>query len=271
MKKIILLLALTIIGNEFVSANNNDNKTSVSNLLDLEKPKHKLKSSAVDNNLLKVSTIDNLDTVVFDMFNSNVIGNKVSFPIKFFSDDDPIFALDFSFKFNQLKLVYDTTINLKPAIFSSLGYYNPTDSTVRFTSSGLSSVTYPDTIDIAIVRFTVLSGTLTPSDLKTIKAFLNGDPCSNKVTPYSTVGISDVAINKNEVILFPNPTQSILKIKSSQTANFELMDLNGRSILKNEVLAGQIHELDLSTFSKGIYMMKVFNDHFVKTTKVVIK
>jgi hypothetical protein len=271
MKKIILLLALTIIGNEFVSANNNDNKTSVGNLLDLEKPKHKLKSSNIDNSLLKVSTIDNLDTVVFDMSNSSVVGNKVSFPVKFFSDDDPIFALDFSFKFNQLKLVYDTTINLKPAIFSSLAYYNPTDSTVRFTSSGLSSASYPDTIDIAIVRFTVLSGTLTPSDLKTVKAFLNGDPCSIKVANYSTVGISDVAINKNEVVLFPNPTKSILKIKSFQTANFELLDLNGRSILKNEVLANQIQELDLSAYSKGIYMMKVFNNNFLKYEKVVIE
>jgi hypothetical protein len=272
MKKILFILSITIIGLECAPANTIVEKKMNHKIVDNDKPKHKLKSNSIDASLSKVSTIDNLDTVVFDMSNSIVVGNKVSFPIKFFSDDDPIFALDFSFKFNQLKLVYDTTINLKPSIFSSLGYYNPSDSTVRFTSSGLSSASFPDTIDIAIVRFTVLSGTLTSSDLNTVKAFLNGDPCSIKVNSYSTVGLNNITEDASLLSVFPNPTNDVFQIVSKADATAEIRDLNGKRILSPlKVLANQTTTIDVSQLAKGIYMLKVFNNNFSKYEKVVIE
>jgi Secretion system C-terminal sorting domain len=236
------------------------------------------KSNATSNsvaapNLLKVATIDALDTVVFDLFNSSVAGTKVSFPIRFFSDDTVLYSLDFSFKYNQVKLLFDTIINLKPSIYSNISFYNPSDSTVRFTSSALGITTYyPDSVPLAIARFTVLSGALTISDLKSVKVFLNGDPCSVKITNYSTVGVTEVSPIQNSVLIYPNPTEQVLKIESDENAMAELLDFNGKSIIHStKILANTIHEMDVTHLAKGIYMMKVFNNHFVKTTKVVIK
>ncbi len=257
----------------FASNNRNSqfqNSTELSD--DKEKPKPINKPNENQISLAKVSTIDNLDTVVFDMFNSVLVGNKVTFPVRFYSDDSPIFALDFSFKYNQTKLLLDTIINLKPSIFSALAFYNPFDSILRFTSSGLGSLTYPDSMPIAEVRFTVLSGTLSASDLNTVKSLLNGDPCSPKVTTYSTVGLNDIVKTKNQVLIYPNPTDGILKINSSQNAEAELTDINGKIVIdRTKILSNQVHTFELDNLAKGIYMMKVSNNNFIQQSKVVVR
>jgi Secretion system C-terminal sorting domain/Cohesin domain len=274
MKKTIVLFVATFISLSLfpilvIGINPSKNGMSIS---EENKPRPVKKPIVLNSLASKVSTIDNSDTVVYDLFNSNLVGNKVTFPVKFFSDDTVIFALDFSFKYNQVKLKFDTVINLKPGIFSSLSFYNTSDSTVRFTSSGLSLASFPDSIEIAAIRFTVLSGTLSASDLNTVKSFLNGDLCSSKVRTYSTVGLQDVNKDAAQLSVFPNPTNNEFNIVNKSDATAQLLDLNGKQIVSPlKVFANQTTSMDVSQLAKGIYMLKVFNNNSITTTKVVIK
>jgi hypothetical protein len=50
------------------------------------------------------------------------------------------------------------------------------------------------------------------------------------------------------------------------------MDISGRTVLfETEVNEGQIHQIDASNLVDGMYMLKIYNDDFVKTEKVIIK
>jgi hypothetical protein len=53
----------------------------------------------------KLLTIDFADSVIYDLSNAALVGNQYSFLVSIKSNDT-INALDFSFKYNQLKLQY---------------------------------------------------------------------------------------------------------------------------------------------------------------------
>ena len=67
--------------------------------------------------------IDSQDSVFFDLFNATVVGSTIDFPV-YVKSDDVINALDFSFKYNENELEYDTILNLTNYI-QHLSYYNP--------------------------------------------------------------------------------------------------------------------------------------------------
>ncbi|MFK8007157.1 MAG: T9SS type A sorting domain-containing protein, partial [Saprospiraceae bacterium] len=59
--------------------------------------------------------------------------------------------------------------------------------------------------------------------------------------------------------IFPNPTSDILNIKmeNSSQANFSIFDIYGKKVLeKMEVNQNKI-QLSTSTFSSGIYFLKI--------------
>ena len=68
-----------------------------------------------------------------------------------------------------------------------------------------------------------------------------------------TTGISDITVNDN--IIYPNPTNGILYFNTKvDKAVISIFDLNGKKILEVLVSSNQI---DVSTLSNGIYMIKI--------------
>ncbi|MCL5129610.1 leucine-rich repeat protein [Algibacter sp. L4_22] len=67
--------------------------------------------------------------------------------------------------------------------------------------------------------------------------------------------------------IYPNPTKDMLSIKSKQLESAEVIvyDLNGRVLLSNDI-SGASHEINISSFSSGVYLLKikVENSEFVK-------
>ena len=136
----------------------------------------------------RAQTINALDTVVFDLSQSVITGNNVWFPVSILSDDT-IYALDFSLKYNQNNLAYDSIINLTNYL-QPFSYYNSNDSTWRFTSNSLQQIT--NDTPLVSVSFNLIGGLLTNSDLYTIKAYLNGTQCSIKLNNVSFIGIDEI-------------------------------------------------------------------------------
>lgn len=140
-------------------------------------------------NPLKTSTINNNDTVVFDLSQATCVGQYFSVPVSVISDD-VINAVDFSMKYNNTKITYNSVLNYKPAYLTPSANFNTTDSILRFTSYSFIQPIEKN-VAIAAVRFNLLNGPIVTANFNNVKAYLNGDRCSikfiNAVLPTATI------------------------------------------------------------------------------------
>ena len=85
---------------------------------------------------------------------------------------------------------------------------------------------------------------------------------------YIGVGINTKTIS--DLHLFPNPTNSLLKIETEYPDHYSIniTTLNGQQILTGE-MRGTSHQIDLSSFQKGIYFITVRSKNFVTTRKII--
>ncbi|SHJ22527.1 Por secretion system C-terminal sorting domain-containing protein [Mesonia phycicola] len=74
-------------------------------------------------------------------------------------------------------------------------------------------------------------------------------------------------IKKKTTTFYPNPTNGILNIKSTNLKKIQLFDITGK-ILKVYEPKNQI---DLSGLEKGIYIIKLYSESGIKMDKIVIK
>ncbi len=77
--------------------------------------------------------------------------------------------------------------------------------------------------------------------------------------------LDDIDIVERELSIYPNPVNDLLKIKLNLQSNFDyqMIDINGQMI-REEKMIFRNHEIDLSSFQKGIYFIKIIvNESFV--------
>jgi Secretion system C-terminal sorting domain len=230
------------------------------------------RAELVNEALLGSVSIDSTDSVFFSMNNATYSGTHVSFPI-YFNSDDLIYSFDYSFKFNQTRLTFDT-ITMEPAGLPLLAFfhYNPNDSTVRFTSSNLVAIA--NATPIALIHFDFLGG-ITPildsTDLYNLKSYLNGDASSEVIIPPTTVGLNDNLAAEWGLSLFPVPTSSELNVKINRDANLEVLSLDGKLVMSNINLSFQgFNTLNLQDLQNGIYLVRVISEGSVFSQKIVI-
>ncbi len=122
----------------------------------------------------RAQTIDVGDTVIFDLSHASCIGNSFLVPVSFKSDDT-VYAVDFSMKFDHLKITYNSIVSNYPGVNAS-AYFNPADSTLRLTS--FSMLPMPHDTPVISVLFDVTVNTITEADFNTVHVYINGDTCS---------------------------------------------------------------------------------------------
>jgi hypothetical protein len=76
--------------------------------------------------------------------------------------------------------------------------------------------------------------------------------------------------NKDEFYIYPNPTIGLLTIETSQPDPhfIEISSLNGR-LLCNDRMEGPTHQIDLSSFKKGLYFITIRSRDNVWTEKII--
>jgi hypothetical protein len=97
------------------------------------------------------------------------------------------------------------------------------------------------------------------------------------------VKLSDITVNinennfDNEIKLYPNPTNSFVNLKiqnkESEKLLVEITNINGQLIYKKQYnkTANSTIKIDLSSYPKGIYLIKIRTDKFVKVSKLVLQ
>ncbi len=91
------------------------------------------------------------------------------------------------------------------------------------------------------------------------------------------VTVEDCSSNKKEEInLYPNPTQGVVNIhlpSQKEKLKISVISLEGKLILTKEIKAdinGVFTQIDLSTMKKGIYLLRMSNENFNETKKILV-
>ena len=88
----------------------------------------------------------------------------------------------------------------------------------------------------------------------------------------STIGIYD--LQGNDIKIFPNPTKGNFKIVPARGDNsildLQVIDPNGKVILKKQYTGEKEYEVDLSSASEGIYQIIIRTEHNLVVRKLVI-
>ncbi len=94
---------------------------------------------------------------------------------------------------------------------------------------------------------------------------------SKKVSHWSelTTSVSDNSIDL-QCNIYPNPTIDILTIETDNLDQYsiEITSLNGQIICSTE-MEGTNHQIDLSSFQKGVYFITIRSKDFARTEKII--
>ena len=79
------------------------------------------------------------------------------------------------------------------------------------------------------------------------------------------------SLEKIQTSIYPNPAKNEITIVASENASLEITDISGKVIAYNtSILANTTHKINVSDFSEGVYLVRIFNDNYSKTERVVI-
>lgn len=202
---------------------------------------------------LQVAGIDSLDTIYFDLRTAQLIGSTVEFPV-YFKANDSVYAMDFSFKYNQSSLIYDTITGLQSYV-SFLSNYSSFDSTVYFTSYSTGNA-YQNNTHLVEAKFFLLSGqsNILVQDLNSPLGYLNGDACPVRIIPPSLTGLGE--ISSAAFSLYPNPASDGINIDVKEDLMAYITDVNGRLIqLPFNCSSGLATHIQLNNLTDGVYFL----------------
>ncbi len=98
------------------------------------------------------------------------------------------------------------------------------------------------------------------------------DGCTSESSPIE-VTTDGVGVSENEklnVKVYPNPAEGSVNVKAEGLKNVELIDMMGRVISRNDS-SETVTTIDLSSFTSGIYFLRVTTESGVSLQRVEVK
>ncbi len=216
-------------------------------------------------NALVKSSVAVGDRLVFDFTRATLNGTSVDVPVAIVSSS-PVRSFDFQLTFDENHISFNETVASNNV--DGLGYYNTNDKTLRFTASNTSA--FDVNSDLLVVRFDLSKGSISADDFKTYRALLNGKN-ANVELKTSALGLSSIKALENAVNIFPNPTTGILNVVAGENSTVEITDLTGKQVMFTSTLNANVkQEINVSDFSNGMYIVKVYNENFNSVERIVV-
>ena len=204
------------------------------------------------------------EKVIFNLSNAVVSGNTVEVPVSVVSSNT-VSSIDFSMPLSSNVVTFNEISNVATGA-ESLSFFNTDDNTLRFTSYHIAN--FKTDRSVATVKFNLVNGQLSASDLACSLAYINGE--NAEVAFVGSIGSNNVDYT-NVVSVFPNPASSFVQVITPELATVQLMDASGRIISTNmNVTAGQTLTLSTVELASGVYFVKISNDNFSVNKKIVV-
>ena len=188
-------------------------------------------------------------------------------------------SFDFQLTFDENHLSFNETVVSNNV--DGLGYYNTNDKTLRFTASNTTAIDVNS--DLLVVRFDLSKGSISADDFTTYRALLNGKDANVELRT-GALGLSSIKASENAVNIFPNPTTGltsinynlanatgILNVIAGENSTVEITDLTGKQVMFTSTLNANVkQEINVSDFSNGMYIVKVYNENFNSVERIVV-
>ena len=205
------------------------------------------------------------DRLVFDFTRALINGTSVDVPVTIVSTT-PVTSFDFQLTFDENHLSFNETVVSNNV--DGLGFYNTNDKTLRFTASNTTS--FDVNSDLLVVRFDLSKGSISADDFTTYRALLNGKDANVELRT-GALGLSSIKASENAVNIFPNPTTGILNVIAGENSTVEITDLTGKQVMFTSTLNANVkQEINVSDFSNGMYIVKVYNENFNSVERIVV-
>ena len=80
------------------------------------------------------------------------------------------------------------------------------------------------------------------------------------------------ALNTQTIVITPNPTNGLITVVTNKfnLQSFQLTDMNGKVIM-DKLIESNLVEIDLTDFSDGLYLLKIYNSEKQSTLHRIVK
>jgi len=200
--------------------------------------------------------------IVMDLSKVINLGNgEIEIPVSLTSDT-VINSFDFNITLNNQNETFDSVDNLNGL---QVNWNTPTNNTLKVGAYSLNPIPSQNAIKLTLTT----NNQVKSSDFSSTLALINGQNVNFSIVDITT-GLLDNS-NQGVVRVYPNPTSDKLNIEVSENSKIQMFDLNGKQVISETTVNGyQKQIIDVNNLANGIYMLKVYNDNFVKMQKVVI-
>ena len=224
-------------------------------------------SIPADGQIKKLVNVTSTGTIYLNLDQATVGAGYIDIPVSF-NSPEKVVSLDFAVQFNESEILYEKVATSNSHLSDAMANYAHDDKTLRFTSN--SNVAYEQNKMIASIRFLILDGAFQHADFYGMSGYLNGKPVRMETKGMIIAGI--ISNSNTNVQVYPNPADRVINVIAPERADIELMDLEGKQIImRATVNANEKKEINTTKVANGTYLLKVYNDHFVSTQRIVIK
>ncbi len=219
--------------------------------------------------MLDLFTIDNRDSVHFNLSSAVLNGDILEIPV-WIESDDLIYSLDFEMTFNTEKMEYLSVIDHTGYIQYN-AFQNPLDKKLRFTSN--HTAPYNINQKIISIRFKLTSMCIDETDFIKITNFLNGDICSLKLAPTTICGTSSTN-NLDQIFhSIHNPISNDFELTIPARSDISLCNLNGITLFqkRNTTNNESTIIIPVNNTSDGLYILYTHVNSLIYSKKIIIQ
>ena len=134
---------------------------------------------------------------------------------------------------------------------------NSSNTSTWFANSFKVSDYLPPTSSMQIIFYTA-----DLNDNNYLEAGVDKFQVSNSINPPTEI----INITEQKSVIYPNPAQDVIVLKSDEMGNIEIFNLLGEKLLESRKYT-LLKEIDISVLPKGLYIIKLgeISSKFVKT------
>jgi hypothetical protein len=201
--------------------------------------------------------------VVLDLASAVKEGNTFRIPVSFESTESTN-SLDFAVRFNENNVSFSELNNVAVGMEAS-SFMNQADRTLRFTGFDVANFTVGATVAELVLQSN--NETISEKDIIADLALINGKPVDVKFEK-SSEAIQSVF----NVSIYPNPSNGAFSVQATENAIVDVYDMNGKQITASQVISsnGKVN-IDLNNVEAGVYLVRVQNETFSTTKRIVIE
>jgi len=218
-----------------------------------------------NNGQLKSPAAEITSEIVIDLSKATIVDGNIQLPVSLKCDE----AVN-SYSF-QLTLKDNVQVNnIVSTVNANLDWNYISEYKALLVStyiSGASSI--PTTNTIANISVDGIAA-VSMSDLTGVISKINGKDAKVIIID-AFLGVPEQG-KDNLVKVYPNPAKDRVNVQTSVDSKIKMFDFNGKQVVgEQDMKANELQSVDVSKLAPGVYMIKVYNDKFVRMQKVVIK